>query len=46
MATLEISNLHAAVAEEGGETILRGDRRVQIADFERSHGVVYPIVGA
>ena len=39
MATLEISNLHAAVAEEGGETILRG------VDLEVSSGEIHALMG-
>ena len=39
MATLEISNLHAVVAEEGGETILRG------VDLEVSSGEIHALMG-
>ena len=39
MATLEISNLHAEVAEEGGETILRG------VDLEVSSGEIHALMG-
>ena len=39
MATLEISNLHAAVAEEGGETILRG------VDLEVRSGEIHALMG-
>jgi len=39
MATLEISNLHAAVAEEGGETILRG------VDLEVNSGEIHALMG-
>ena len=39
MATLEISNLHADVAEEGGETILRG------VDLEVSSGEIHALMG-
>ncbi|QLD88581.1 ABC transporter ATP-binding protein [Natronomonas salina] len=39
MATLEIKNLHAAVAEEGGETILRG------VDLEVKSGEIHALMG-
>ena len=39
MATLEISNLHAAVAEEDGETILRG------VDLEVESGEIHALMG-
>jgi Fe-S cluster assembly ATP-binding protein len=39
MATLELKNLHAAVAEEGGETILRG------VDLEVSSGEIHALMG-
>ena len=39
MATLEISNLHASVAEEGGETILRG------VDLEVDSGEIHALMG-
>ncbi|MFC7235869.1 Fe-S cluster assembly ATPase SufC [Halosegnis marinus] len=39
MATLEIKNLHAKVAEEGGETILRG------VDLEVSSGEIHALMG-
>jgi Fe-S cluster assembly ATP-binding protein len=39
MATLEIKNLHAEVAEEGGETILRG------VDLEVSSGEIHALMG-
>ncbi len=39
MATLEISNLHASVAEEGGETILRG------VDLEVKSGEIHALMG-
>ncbi|RJX49390.1 ABC transporter ATP-binding protein [Halonotius pteroides] len=39
MATLEISNLHAAVAEEDGETILRG------VDLEVNSGEIHALMG-
>jgi Fe-S cluster assembly ATP-binding protein len=39
MATLEISNLHADVAEDGGETILRG------VDLEVSSGDIHALMG-
>ena len=39
MATLEISNLHSAVAEEGGETILRG------VDLEVRSGEIHALMG-
>ena len=39
MATLEISNLHAAVAEEGGETILRG------VNLEVNSGEIHALMG-
>ena len=39
MATLEISNLHAEVAEEGGETILRG------VDLEVKSGEIHALMG-
>jgi len=39
MATLEISNLHAEVAEEGGETILRG------VDLEVRSGEIHALMG-
>jgi Fe-S cluster assembly ATP-binding protein len=39
MATLEISNLHAEVAEDGGETILRG------VDLEVSSGEIHALMG-
>jgi Fe-S cluster assembly ATP-binding protein len=39
MATLEIKNLHADVAEEGGETILRG------VDLEVSSGEIHALMG-
>ena len=39
MATLEIRDLHAAVAEEGGETILRG------VDLEVSSGEIHALMG-
>jgi Fe-S cluster assembly ATP-binding protein len=39
MATLELNNLHAAVAEEGGETILRG------VDLEVSSGEIHALMG-
>ena len=39
MATLEISDLHADVAEEGGETILRG------VDLEVSSGEIHALMG-
>src|SRR6056297_915762 len=39
MATLEISNLHAEVAEEGGETILRG------VDLEVDSGEIHALMG-
>ncbi|MCQ4332610.1 ABC transporter ATP-binding protein [Natronomonas sp. F2-12] len=39
MATLEISNLHASVAEEGGETILQG------VDLEVKSGEIHALMG-
>ncbi|MFB6192395.1 MAG: ABC transporter ATP-binding protein [Haloarculaceae archaeon] len=39
MATLQISDLHAEVAEEGGETILRG------VDLEVSSGEIHALMG-
>jgi Fe-S cluster assembly ATP-binding protein len=39
MATLEISNLHAEVAEDGGETILRG------VDLEVRSGEIHALMG-
>ena len=39
MATLEISNLHAEVAEEGGETILRG------VNLEVNSGEIHALMG-
>ncbi|SEO87736.1 Fe-S cluster assembly ATP-binding protein [Halorientalis persicus] len=39
MATLEISNLHAEVAEEGGEQILRG------VDLEVESGEIHALMG-
>jgi Fe-S cluster assembly ATP-binding protein len=39
MAVLEISNLHAAVAEDGGETILRG------VDLEVESGDIHALMG-
>ena len=39
MATLEIDNLHAKVAEEGGESILRG------VDLEVSSGEIHALMG-
>jgi len=39
MATLEINNLHAAVAEEDGETILRG------VDLEVESGEIHALMG-
>jgi Fe-S cluster assembly ATP-binding protein len=39
MATLEIKNLHAAVAEEDGETILRG------VDLEVKSGEIHALMG-
>ncbi|QLD86623.1 ABC transporter ATP-binding protein [Natronomonas halophila] len=39
MATLEIKNLHAEVAEEGGEQILRG------VDLEVSSGEIHALMG-
>ncbi|WP_435195605.1 ABC transporter ATP-binding protein [Natronomonas sp. EA1] len=39
MATLEIKNLHANVAEEGGETILRG------VDLEVQSGEIHALMG-
>ncbi|WP_331236367.1 ABC transporter ATP-binding protein [Natronorarus salvus] len=39
MATLEITNLHAEVAEEGGETILRG------VDLEVRSGEIHALMG-
>jgi len=39
MATVEISNLHAAVAEEDGETILRG------VDLEVNSGEIHALMG-
>ncbi len=39
MATLEIENLHADVAEEGGETILRG------VDLEVESGEIHALMG-
>ena len=39
MATLEIKNLHASVAEEGGETILHG------VDLEVSSGEIHALMG-
>ena len=39
MATLTISNLHARVAEEGGERILRG------VDLEVSSGEIHALMG-
>ena len=39
MATLEISNLHASVAEDGGETILRG------VDLEVKSGEIHALMG-
>jgi len=39
MATLEIKNLHASVAEEGGETILRG------VDLEVNSGEIHALMG-
>ena len=39
MATLEIRNLHASVAEEGGETILRG------VDLEVNSGEIHALMG-
>jgi Fe-S cluster assembly ATP-binding protein len=39
MATLEIKNLHAEVAEEGGEEILRG------VDLEVSSGEIHALMG-
>jgi Fe-S cluster assembly ATP-binding protein len=39
MATIEIDNLHAEVAEEGGETILRG------VDLEVESGEIHALMG-
>ncbi|WP_299332002.1 ABC transporter ATP-binding protein [Haloplanus sp.] len=39
MATLQINNLHAEVAEEGGETILRG------VDIEVDSGEIHALMG-
>jgi Fe-S cluster assembly ATP-binding protein len=39
MATLEIKNLHASVAEDGGETILRG------VDLEVNSGEIHALMG-
>jgi Fe-S cluster assembly ATP-binding protein len=39
MATLELKNLHASVAEEGGETILRG------VDLEVDSGEIHALMG-
>jgi len=39
MAVLEINNLHAAVAEDGGETILRG------VDLEVNSGEIHALMG-
>jgi len=39
MATLQINNLHAKVAEEGGETILRG------VDLEVKSGEIHALMG-
>jgi Fe-S cluster assembly ATP-binding protein len=39
MATLQINNLHAKVAEEGGETILRG------VDLEVNSGEIHALMG-
>jgi len=39
MATLEINNLHASVAEEGGERILRG------VDLEVNSGEIHALMG-
>jgi Fe-S cluster assembly ATP-binding protein len=39
MATLQINNLHAEVAEEGGETILRG------VDLEVDSGEIHALMG-
>ena len=39
MATLELSNLHASVAEEGGEEILRG------VDLEVKSGEIHALMG-
>ncbi|PSQ21399.1 ABC transporter ATP-binding protein [Halobacteriales archaeon QS_9_67_17] len=39
MATIEIDNLHAKVAEEGGESILRG------VDLEVSSGEIHALMG-
>ncbi|WP_049935517.1 ABC transporter ATP-binding protein [Haloplanus natans] len=39
MATLQINNLHAKVAEEGGETILRG------VDLEVDSGEIHALMG-
>ena len=39
MATLELKNLHASVAEEGGETILRG------VDLEVESGEIHALMG-
>ena len=39
MAVLEINNLHAEVAEEGGETILRG------VDLEVESGEIHALMG-
>jgi len=39
MATLQINNLHAQVAEEGGETILRG------VDLEVNSGEIHALMG-
>jgi len=39
MATLEISNLHASVAEDGGEQILRG------VDLEVNSGEIHALMG-
>ncbi|PSQ54092.1 ABC transporter ATP-binding protein [Halobacteriales archaeon SW_8_65_20] len=39
MATLELNNLHAEVAEDGGETILRG------VDLEVSSGEIHALMG-
>ena len=39
MATLEIKNLHASIAEDGGETILRG------VDLEVNAGEIHALMG-
>ncbi|MFB6194990.1 MAG: ATP-binding cassette domain-containing protein, partial [Haloplanus sp.] len=39
MATLQINNLHAEVAEEGGETILRG------VDLRVNSGEIHALMG-